>query len=184
VAEPPETFNPARTGSGVEAWADYAKDRFDFWADRVNEIRNRARQLAAALGVVIGLELTLLGRFALESTPTHGRCLFLACLAILFVAFGLQLLLLPRLLKIGYGSDKILGGPESPADKALKADLWNKDEKQAKNTLGLYYADTADDLFNLSERLTNEMRADLRWFLITLGLLFLGCLALVLRAVV
>ena len=165
-------------------WADYAKDRFDFWADRVNELRNRARQLGAAVGVVIGLELTLLARFALEAIPTRGRWLFLSCLAALFVAFGLQLLLLPRSLKIGYDSDKIRGGPESPSDKVFRADLWSKDEKQAKNTLGLYYADTADDLFKLSEQLTKQLRANLTGFVITLWILFLGCLGLVLRAVI
>ena len=96
MTEPTDTPGPSPTGSGVEVWADYAKDRFDFWADRVNELRNRARQLGAAVGVVIGLELTLLARFALEAIPTRGRWLFLSCLAALFVAFGLQLQKVPK----------------------------------------------------------------------------------------
>jgi hypothetical protein len=45
--------------SNIEVWADYSKDRFESSAKRVDEFRNWARQLSAAVAVVIGLELTL-----------------------------------------------------------------------------------------------------------------------------
>jgi hypothetical protein len=45
--------------TNVEVWADYAKDRFESAAKRVDEFRNWARQLGAAIAVVVGLELSL-----------------------------------------------------------------------------------------------------------------------------
>jgi hypothetical protein len=54
--------------TNIEVWADYAKDRFESAAKRVDEFRNWARQLSAAVAVVIGLELTLVGMNA--STPS------------------------------------------------------------------------------------------------------------------
>ena len=139
--------------AGVIVWADYTKDRSDFFAERVNELRNRGRQLAAAVGVVIGLEITLLGRLVLDVDPPFNVWLFASSLVVLFIALGYQLSLLSRLFEAGYSWEKITGGPESPTNEKLKETLWKSEEEEAKKALAFYYADTADQFYRMSEKL-------------------------------
>lgn len=176
----PEPTPDTAVVTGVQVWAEYTKDRFDFNADRVNELRNRARQLAAAIGVVIGLEMTLLPRFVLDVKPPFNRWLFSVSLLTLFSALACQIVLLMRLFERGYGWDKISGGPERPNDPVLQKALWKETEEGARKTLAIYYADASDPLYELTEGLTREVRELARDFGRSLALLFVSAVGLAL----
>ena len=92
--------------TNIEVWADYAKDRFESAAKRVDEFRNWARQLSAVVAVVIGLELTLVSK-VLELKPPFDPTLRGCCLIAFLVAIGIQLLLIWWLLFVGYVSRTI-----------------------------------------------------------------------------
>src|SRR6266566_9946137 len=80
----------------------------------IGEYRSWARQLVAAIGVVIGLEVTLLVRLALDGgSPLHASWRVL-CLVVFFGMLGLQFWTLHRLLVVGYKSQPVVG-PESPS---------------------------------------------------------------------
>ncbi|TMB54962.1 MAG: hypothetical protein E6J60_07645, partial [Deltaproteobacteria bacterium] len=64
MADTPEDQAPEPNLAMLKVWAEYAKERFK--AADTAEYRSWARQLVAAIGVVIGLEVTLLVRLALD----------------------------------------------------------------------------------------------------------------------
>jgi hypothetical protein len=122
--------------SNIEVWADYSKDRFESAAKRVVEFRNWARQLGAAVAVVVSLELALVGK-VLELKPVVPSTLRVWCLAILLLTAAVQLILLVWLLFIGYRSHDILW-PESPV---ILADyILGQDEPETRRVIGAYYA--------------------------------------------
>lgn len=97
--------------TSVEIWSDYAKDRFESAAKRVDEFRNWARQLGTAVAVLIGLEFTLLG--ALDPATPVRLGLRNAFLMVFMVAVVIQVFVLFGLLRTGYVGRTLLG-PESP----------------------------------------------------------------------
>jgi hypothetical protein len=168
-------------GEGRAVWSDYARESYNASLGRVDELRSRARQLVAAIGVVIGFELTAIDKLVDRSDRGSEQLLILSMGALL-IAVGWQLWLLRSLFQAGYGADKIPGAPEGPANALLKEDLCGKNRIDASETLGLYYAETESHLFDLANSLTAKLLSILRLFLATLLLLFAGCLGLVWRA--
>jgi hypothetical protein len=154
--------------TNIEVWADYAKDRFDSAAKRVDEFRNWARQLSAAVAVVIGLELTLVGKvLALES----GLTLRLWCLAALLLAAAVQLGLLVWLLFIGYRSRDILW-PESPV--VLAGYVIGQDEHEVRRVIGAYYAKAYKRFHDLSIQLGSRVGVATIIFTVSMVLLFIA----------
>src|SRR3989442_12177644 len=92
----------------LKVWAEYAKERFKAADTLIGEFRSWACQLVAAIGVVIGLEVTLLVRLALDGgSPLHASWRVL-CLVVFFGMLGLQFWTLHRLLVVGYKSQRWL----------------------------------------------------------------------------
>src|SRR2546426_12842084 len=112
----------------LKVWAEYAKERFKAADTLIGEYRSWARQLVAAIGVVIGLEVTLLLRLALDGgSPLHASWRVL-CLVVFFGMLGLQFWTLHRLLVVGYKSQPVVG-PESPS--VLANYVAERDEAEA-----------------------------------------------------
>ena len=90
VADTPEDQAPEPNLAMLKVWAEYAKERFKAADTLIGEYRSWARQLVAAIGVVIGLEVTLLVRLALDGgSPLHASWRVL-CLVVFFGMLGLQ----------------------------------------------------------------------------------------------
>lgn len=132
----------------IETWVGYARDRFESVSKRVDEFRNWARQLGTAVAVLIGIELTLVGRLADASLSKQVRY---GCLGAILLSVAMQGLLLFRLLHVAYVGRTILG-PESPVT------LWpyvseQKSPEDAEWMIGAYYANAHDEFHRLSEEL-------------------------------
>lgn len=163
--------SPSLVATNIEVWADYAKDRFDSAVNRVDEFRNWARQLSAVVAVVIGLELTLVGK-VLELTP--GPALRHWCLAMLLFAAAGQLGILVWLLFIGYRSHDILW-PESPI--VLADYLIGQDEQEARRVVGAYYAKAYRRFHDLSIHVGRRVGIATTIFTLSMLLLFIGVVA-------
>jgi len=158
--------------TNIDVWADYAKDRFESAAKRVDEFRNWARQLGAAVAVVIGLELTLVAKvLELKLPASHPRRGL--CLVAFLLAAGIHFLLLWWLLFTGYRSRKIRY-PESPV---LLADyILDRDEQETRRVIGAYYAKAYDRFHDLSKRLGTKVAVATVVFTGSMLLLFGGVL--------
>jgi len=168
---------PTRT----EIWAKYAKDRFESTSKRVDEFRNWARQLGAAIAVVIGFELTLLGRALDLKSPTN-RWLRDACLLLFLVAAAFQARLLFRMLRTGYVGRKAMA-PESPVTLWYHLEKENKSPDETDWIIGAYYANAHDRYHALSEELGNDVGRATRSFARSIALFLIGVALFVLAAV-
>src|SRR3989442_2075688 len=91
VADTPKDQAPEPNLAMLKVWAEYANERFKAADTLIGEYRSWARQLVAAIGVAIGLEVTLLVRLALDwGTPLHAS-LRLVCLVVFFCLLGAQI---------------------------------------------------------------------------------------------
>lgn len=157
AAPPPPTSTPSQT---IEIWGDYAKDRFDSIAKRIDELRNWARQLTAAIAVVIGIELTLAGK-VLDLKPPFDVLLRNGCLLLFLSAVILQSILLFWVLHIAYVGRTILG-PERPS---ILADyVLGRGPDEVRQVLGAYYASAYDNFFTFSEELGKKVSGATRAF--------------------
>src|SRR3989454_1926767 len=102
VADTPEDQAPEPNLAMLKVWAEYAKERFKAADTLIGEYRSWARQLVAAIGVVIGLEVTLLVRLALDGGSPLQASWRVLCLVVFFGMLGLQFLTLHRLPVVGY----------------------------------------------------------------------------------
>jgi hypothetical protein len=164
---PPPLRTPADT---VQLWADYAKDRFDSASKRVDEFRNWARQLIAAIAVVIGIELTLAGK-VLDLKPPFDVPLRNACLLVFLGAVVLQAILLFWALHTGYVGRRTIG-PESPTVLADYVLAMNPEE--TRQVIGAYYATAYDEFYNLSEKLGQNVSRATRSFAWSIALPLAG----------
>ena len=162
----------------TEIWAGYAKDRFESTAKRVDEFRNWARQLGAAIAVAMGFELTLLGRALEIDAPVEW--LRYLCVTAFLVAAIVQAWLLFRTLRTGYVGRKALA-PESPVT------LWRYLEKKSPDEtgriIGAYYANAHDQFHALSEELGEAVGHATKWFARSIVVLLTGVALFVLAAV-
>ena len=164
--------------SNIEVWADYSKDRFESAAKRVDEFRNWARQLGAAVAVVVSLELALVGK-VLELKPVVHSTLGVWCLTTLLLAAAVQLILLVWLLFIGYRSHDILW-PESPV--VLADYILGQDEPETRRVIGAYYAKAYTRFHALSIRLGSRVGIATVIFTVSMLFFFLAVVAWVVLA--
>lgn len=166
----PATTPPSPAPETIGIWSDYAKDRFDFASKRVDEFRNWARQLAGVVGVVIGFELTLIGRILDLRAPVSGGLRALTLTIFLGTVLA-QVLLLFRILRIGYSGHQLVG-PESPT--VLAKFVAEKDEATTKQFVGAYYAHAYDKFRVVGEELGVDVGKATRVFTMTLIALLTG----------
>lgn len=164
--------------TNIDVWAGYAKDRFDSTSKRVDEFRNWARQLGAAIAVVIGLEFTLVGRVPDIELPfdreSRDGCL-LAFLSALVIQTGL----LFGLLRTGYVGETVVG-PESPV--ALTRYVLTQSDQETQRMIRAYYARAHDRFHALSETLGRRVGVATRIFAWSIVLLLAGVALLVIVA--
>lgn len=183
----PGTEEPTEGPSGAtsegeiwEIWAAYARDRFESIAGRVDEVRNRARQLIAVVGVLIGLEVNLVARAFLDDGVELGY-LDLWSLLFLVVALAMQTWLVFHLVGIGFRGRSIRE-PERPS--VLVHYLAGQDAAEARRVIGAYYAKSHDEFFELSEMLGGKVGTSTVTLARSLLLFLLGVLTLVIDAAV
>lgn len=170
---PPPPPTPEGT---ISAWSSYSKDRFEAASKRIDEFRNWARQLAGVIGVVIGFELTLIGRaLDLKSLPPTETFVRGLALLVLLVTIGWQAWLLSRVLQAGY-SGRTIVGPESPS--RLATFVAALDESATKQLIGAYYAKAYDEFFQVGEELAQRVASLMQTFSKSLGLLLAGLIFL------
>lgn len=155
----------------ILAWADYAKARFVSADSRIAEYRSWARQLIAAIGVVIGLEVTIVARLALDAQAPLASELRAVSLALLLLPLAVQFFILRRLLHVGYQGEHLLG-PEAPT--RLADYLAEKDEAEAQRVIGAYYAKAFDHFHEFAERLGEQVGKATRGFQWTLPPVLFG----------
>lgn len=155
---------PADPGM-VRTWAEFAKQRFASADARIVEYRGWARQLIAAIGVVIGLEVTIVARLALDRAVPLDIVIRSTSLILLLAPLVVQFFVLRWLLHIGYRGAHLLA-PESPT--VLADYLVEKDEAEAHRMIGAYYAKGYDHFHDLAEKLGKQIAAATTWFQWTL----------------
>jgi len=155
----------ASDAQAIAVWAQYSKERYDAAERRIADFRGWARQLAAAIAVVVGLEAALLGQLGKvgESSPLA----LAACLVVLLGAVARQIVLLGRAVRSGYVGRGLLG-PERPAVVAEHVTT----ELETRRITGAYYAMGADNLHQLAESLVGEVGRVARSFVATLWLVY------------
>lgn len=160
--------NTVPVPEAVAVWADYAKDRYDAGEKRLADFRGWARQLAAAVGVVVGLEGALIGQvLRLEA---DARLLGI-CLVLLLATAAWQLVIMARAVAAGYAGKELLV-PESPV--VLADHLGGKDEAEARRMVGAYYAKGSDNVHAAAEGIARETSGVARAFKRSLWLLFMA----------
>jgi hypothetical protein len=151
----------------IAAWVQYSKDRYDAAEKRIADFRGWARQLAAAIAVVVGLEAALLGQLGKLGEASPLGMAF--CLAVLLAGAALQVILFGKAVKKGYVGHGLLG-PESPVVIAEHVST----EAETRRMIGAYYARAADESHGLAESVVKEVAGLAQSFTATLWLLFVA----------
>lgn len=149
----------------METWAAYAKDRFDSAESQVKEFRNWARQLSAAVGVIISLEIGLIGKIVLDFKPGKQDCFVLLGLLGLLVAAGFQIRSLRKLFELGYIGKTIIG-PATPG--RMRRDLAHGQPYSVQEEIGHHYANSYDEVQSLAEKIATELSKETNRFVISL----------------
>lgn len=152
----------------VSIWAEYAKDRYDAGEKRLADFRGWARQLAAIVGVIVGLEAALIGQVL--KLEVDARVLGV-CLVLLLVTAAWLLTIMARAVSVGYVGKALLA-PESPT--VLAQHLGDKDEAAALRMVAAYYAKGSDNVHVLAEDVSREMKGIVWAFKWSLWLLFMA----------
>jgi hypothetical protein len=161
--------------TNIEVWAGYAKDQYDSAKKQVDRFRDWARQLNAAVAVVVGLELTLLVHI-LDLKPPFNHSLYTACTRIFLLAILWKGALLWWLFRVGYRGERIVG-PESPV--VLADFVINQNGEETQRMIGAYYAKAYERFYPLSERLARRVAIATELFGWSIFPSFLGVLLMV-----
>lgn len=153
----------------IEVWAGYAKERYDAHEKRLADLRNWARQLAAGMGVVVGLESALMAQALKPGEGIAPGRLWISCLLFLLAVVAYQLVILARAVRLGYVGQELLAA-ESPV--VLARHVEGKDELWTRQTIGAYYAKGADNVHAVAEAVAKDVGVLARRFQLSLGLLF------------
>jgi hypothetical protein len=145
---------PKLDDATMETWAAYAKDRFDSAESQVKEFRNWARQLSAAVGVIISLEIGLIGKIVLDFKPSPQDWLVLLGLLGLLVAAGYQISSLRKLFALGYVGKTIIG-PAAPG--TVRRDLTHEQPYAGQEEIGHHYANGYDQAHSLGEKIADAL---------------------------
>ena len=162
---------PERNLAPLEVWAAYARERFKWVDARITDYRSWARQLAAAIAVVIGLGMTLVARLALDERPTLDPSWRTGCLVVFFAILAVQVWTLRRALLVGYQTEAVVE-PERPS---LIVDyVAAHDEVEAHRVTGAQYANAYDRFRTVSDRLGENVASATRVFQRTLAALLVA----------
>jgi hypothetical protein len=152
---------------GMAIWAQYSKERYDAAEKRLADFRSWARQLAAAVGVVVGLEAALMSQVVgLGEESPFGLAV---CLILLAGSVAYQLAILGRAVKKGYVGQESLG-PESPLVLADHV----SGESATRRMIGAYYAQGSETVHTVAESVVREVAGLARGFVWSLWLFFAG----------
>lgn len=153
----------------VAVWAQYAKERHDAHEKRLSDLRGWARQLAAGMGVMVGVEAALLAQVLKLGESVDSWVLLGPALVFLLGVIAYQLVALSVAVRVGYVGRELLGA-ESPV--TLADHLEGQDEVWARRTIGAYYAKGADNVHGVAEAVARDIAAVVRRFRVSLVLLF------------
>jgi hypothetical protein len=143
------------------------------------DYRSWARQLAAAIAVVVGLGMTLVARLALDEHSTLDPAWRTGCLVVFFGILAVQVWTLRGALLVGYQTEATV----EPESASLIVDyVAAHDEAEAHRVIGAHYANAYDRLRTLSERLGENVAGSMRVFQRTLAALLVGVVLLALGA--
>lgn len=170
AAEPGDLDKPI-----VDLWADYSKERFLATEGQIKEFRSWARQLGAAITVLIGLEMTIVVK-VLFDLPEKFEGWHAVGLVFLLIALLDQIMVLRGNILTGYSGAPVLG-PESP--NTLRYILPTLPPKAAEEVFARYYANSYDNSHELQERLAKDIRRQARHLIISLLLFVSGVGALI-----
>lgn len=137
----------------IKAWSQYSRERFDAESARLVEFRNWARQLTAAIGVVIAIEVNAAVQVIINGDSV-GWAVRVSALLLLLLAMRWQVQAFGRALRTGYRGDP-LTGPESPAK--LSDFILGKNEWETHRLIGACYAKSYASFYQLAENLGVEI---------------------------
>jgi hypothetical protein len=155
---------PPLTTEALKAWATYGKERFDALDTQLRDFRAWARQLITAIGLIVGLELTLVAKIVFDVKPTVPL-LWWVCLASLLGTTGFQTRILVHVLDVGYVG-KTLPSPGKPAD--FWPEITNGEDAIVKE-IGIHYATAYNTLRGLSNDVAKQLAAQTRFFAYSLA---------------
>lgn len=171
---------PAEPDAGtIEAWARYARERFESADAGITQSRSWARQLLTAVAVVIGLEVSIIVRLALDEGSSLQLLVRAGSLVLLLLALGLQFDVLRRTLRLGYRDGRLLG-PERPS--ILGSYVAGMSDTEATRVIGAYYAFAYDHFRELGDRLAEAVAEAARRFQWTLAPVLAGVILLIVGA--
>jgi hypothetical protein len=163
-----EATLPSHPPGGVGAWAAYAKERYDAGEKRLADFRNWARQLAAATGAVIGIEMAI-GVQLFKASEHHAAWVTsLAAATWLLVVFE-HVRLLRAAIKAGYIGQEHQG----PESATVVADHLS-DDAGTRRLLGAYYARGGDRIHVVAEAVVRDVSQLARRFIRSLDMLFVS----------
>lgn len=161
----------------VALWVDYAKERYLATEAQNSEFRSWARQLGAAMSIIMGLELTVLNNLLFESKLKLSIWHALApCLLLLAVLIGF--LMLFGSIRAGYAAEP-LPGPESPSRLRPILSDWAKQSPNPEELFASYYANGQAEGHKLQQRLAAKLHCASKRLIASLMLFLLGILAAV-----
>lgn len=159
---------PSQSLGGIAAWATYAKERYDAGEKRLADFRNWARQLAAATGAVIGLEIAI-GVQLFKASERHSTWVTSLAAATWLLVVLAHVRLLRAAIKAGYIGQHHQG-PESATVVAEHL----SDDAETRRLLGAYYAKGGDRIHVVAEAVVREVSQLARGFIRSLDMLFVN----------
>ena len=130
-----EEEDPAAAQSLATALLDESRKRFDASEKRLDDLRNRGRGLAAAVGALLALDTNLL--ISLSDPSKHAPIVSIALAVIGTVA---HLFLLRVMVRVGYGFQSIEGFPSA---KKVVDHAFEKGQLASTRELMKHYANAA-----------------------------------------
>jgi len=172
----PEADEPAALDQHLtELWIEYSKERFLAAEAQIREFRSWARQLGAAITVLIGLEMTIVAK-VLFDLPHGLEGWRAAGVLLLLIAILLQLVMLSYNILTGYSGELVMG-PESPT--TLRFLLPDMPQPAAAEVFGRYYANGCDNSEKLQEKLGVRVHRQAIQLIVSFLLFLAGICALV-----
>ena len=184
ISEPPDLEEPV-----MGLWAEYSKDRYLAAEEQIKEYRTWGRQLGTAVGVLIGLEMTVVVKGVFDP-PDNFTVWHALGLASILLAAVVQVMMLSGVILTGYVGQPI-EGPGSPLKLRLKLPALIgsgvEGKRQAEDIIGRFYANAYVSHYKLNQQLALKLKKQARWLIgslvgFLLGIALLGTGAMVIAA--
>lgn len=150
----------------VDIWLEYAQKRFDDASHRIEDYRSWGRQIVGWVGVIIGLEVSLLPRIR-EISAKNPIPLSYIVLSVVVATTIIQMIYLSRAASIGFHTTS-LKSPENPS--LLVEHLKNVDSIEAKRIIAAYFAKSYDSYHQAAEDISGQVSKITKGFTWTLWL--------------